>query len=72
MGLIALHKGARRQGKCERFAAGGLSYSCHSAKWWKDRTIMLDIVFIGATALFFVIAVLYVRGCERLKQAKRV
>jgi hypothetical protein len=33
---------------------------------------MLDIVFIGATALFFVIVVLYVRGCERLKQEKRV
>jgi hypothetical protein len=31
---------------------------------------MLDIVFIAATALFFVIAVLYVRGCERLKQEK--
>jgi len=33
---------------------------------------MLGIVFIGATALFFVIAVLYVRACERLKQEKRV
>jgi hypothetical protein len=33
---------------------------------------MLDIIFIGATALFFVIAVLYVRGCECLKQEKRV
>ena len=32
---------------------------------------MLDIVFIGATALFFVIAVLHVRACERLKQEKR-
>jgi hypothetical protein len=31
---------------------------------------MLDIIFIAATALFFVIAVLYVRGCERLKQEK--
>jgi hypothetical protein len=33
---------------------------------------MLDIVFIGATALFFVIAGLYVLACERLKQEKRV
>jgi hypothetical protein len=33
---------------------------------------MLDFVFIGATALFFTIAVLYVRGCEGLKQEKRV
>jgi hypothetical protein len=33
---------------------------------------MLDIVFIGVTVLFFVIAVLYVRGCEGLKQEKRV
>jgi len=33
---------------------------------------MLDIVFIAATALFFVIGVLYVLACERLKQEKRV
>jgi hypothetical protein len=31
---------------------------------------MLDIVFIGATALFFSIAVLYVRVCDRLRQEK--
>ncbi len=29
---------------------------------------MLDIVFLAATALFFVLGILYVRGCERLKQ----
>jgi len=28
---------------------------------------MLDIIFIAAAALFVVVAVLYVRGCERLK-----
>jgi len=28
---------------------------------------MLDIIFIAATALFVVVAVLYVHGCERLK-----
>lgn len=28
---------------------------------------MLDVIFIAATALFFAIAILYVRGCERLK-----
>jgi len=28
---------------------------------------MLDIIFIAATAVFVVVAVLYVRGCERLK-----
>jgi hypothetical protein len=33
---------------------------------------MLDIVFIAETALFFVIGVLYVHACERLKQEKRV
>jgi len=33
---------------------------------------MLDIVFIAETALFFVIAVLYVHSCERLKEEKRV
>lgn len=29
---------------------------------------MLDVVFIVATASFFVLGILYVRGCERLKQ----
>jgi hypothetical protein len=28
---------------------------------------MLDMVFIGATLIFFAAAILYVRGCERLK-----
>ncbi len=31
---------------------------------------MLDFVFLGATALFIVMAILYVRACERLKGAK--
>jgi hypothetical protein len=29
--------------------------------------IMLDIIFIAATALFFTLGIYYVRGCERLK-----
>jgi hypothetical protein len=29
---------------------------------------MLDIVFVLATALFFGLGILYVGGCERLKQ----
>lgn len=29
---------------------------------------MLDIIFLAATALFFVLGILYVRSCERLKQ----
>jgi hypothetical protein len=29
--------------------------------------MMLDFIFIAATALFFVAGILYVRGCERLK-----
>jgi len=29
---------------------------------------MLDIIFIVATALFFIVGIFYVRGCERLKQ----
>jgi len=28
---------------------------------------MLDVIFMIATAGFFVLSVLYVRGCERLK-----
>ncbi len=28
---------------------------------------MLDIIFMAVTALFFALAILYVRGCERLK-----
>jgi hypothetical protein len=30
--------------------------------------MILDIIFIAATALFFALGILYVRGCERLKQ----
>jgi hypothetical protein len=29
--------------------------------------MMLDVIFIAATALFFVLGIFYVRGCERLK-----
>jgi hypothetical protein len=29
--------------------------------------MMLDFIFIAATALFFLVGILYVRGCERLK-----
>ncbi len=29
--------------------------------------MMLDIIFIAATALFFTIGIFYVRGCELLK-----
>jgi hypothetical protein len=29
---------------------------------------MMDIIFIAATALFFALGIVYVRGCERLKQ----
>ena len=29
--------------------------------------VMLDVIFIAATALFFTVGVFYVRGCERLK-----
>ena len=27
---------------------------------------MLDVIFVAVTALFFALAILYVRGCERL------
>jgi len=29
---------------------------------------MLDAIFIVATVIFFAVAILYVRACERLKQ----
>jgi len=29
--------------------------------------MMLDMIFMAATALFFVLGIFYVRGCERLK-----
>jgi len=45
-----------------------------AAKNMKVRTeevererVMLDMIFIAATALFFTIGIFYVRGCERLK-----
>jgi hypothetical protein len=31
---------------------------------------MLDIIFIAATALFFALAILYVRACEGLRKNK--
>jgi hypothetical protein len=32
-----------------------------------EGAIMLDVVFIAATAVFFAVGIFYVRGCERLK-----
>jgi hypothetical protein len=29
---------------------------------------MLDLIFIAVTGLFIVVAILYVRACERLRQ----
>lgn len=29
---------------------------------------MLDLIFIATTVLFVVVGILYVRGCERLRQ----
>ena len=29
---------------------------------------MLDLIFVAATALFFAVAILYVCGCESLRQ----
>jgi hypothetical protein len=29
--------------------------------------MMLDVIFIAATVVFFALGVFYVRGCERLK-----
>jgi hypothetical protein len=29
--------------------------------------MMLDVIFIAATVLFFALGIFYVRGCERLK-----
>ena len=29
---------------------------------------MLDFIFFVATGVFFLLGILYVRGCERLKQ----
>jgi hypothetical protein len=37
-------------------------------KWARSgEKVMLDIIFLAATALFFTLGVFYVRGCERLK-----
>jgi hypothetical protein len=32
-----------------------------------EEKLMLDAIFIAATALFFTVGIFYVRGCERLK-----
>ena len=31
------------------------------------RTPMLDLIFIAVTIIFFLIALAYVRGCEKLQ-----
>jgi hypothetical protein len=33
----------------------------------EEGHVMLDIIFIAATAFFFMLGIFYVRGCERLK-----
>jgi hypothetical protein len=33
----------------------------------EEKNMMLDTIFIAATALFFAVGIFYVRGCERLK-----
>jgi len=33
----------------------------------EKEKVMLDIVFIATTALFYTLGIFYVRGCERLK-----
>jgi hypothetical protein len=33
----------------------------------EEEEHMLDIIFLAATALFVAVAILYVRGCERLR-----
>jgi hypothetical protein len=30
-------------------------------------TVMRDVIFIAVTVVFFVVSLLYVNGCERLK-----
>jgi hypothetical protein len=47
-------------GRCGRGGHG------HSKVTPGKGTKMLDVIFIAATALFFVIGIFYVRGCERL------
>jgi hypothetical protein len=37
------------------------------AEKWTGRRVMLDVIFLAATALFFTVGIFYVRGCERLK-----
>jgi hypothetical protein len=29
--------------------------------------MMMDLMFVAATAMFYIVAICYVRGCERLK-----
>jgi hypothetical protein len=32
-----------------------------------EETLVQDVIFVAATIFFFAIAILYIRGCERLK-----
>jgi len=31
-----------------------------------DRELLMDVVFLAMTVVFFVVAILYVAGCDRL------
>src|SRR5262249_55511779 len=31
-----------------------------------QRRLMLDLIFVGSTIIFFLLALVYVRGCEKL------
>jgi hypothetical protein len=31
-----------------------------------QRRLMLDLIFIGSTIIFFLLSLAYVRGCEKL------
>jgi hypothetical protein len=44
------------------------TWKCSGTKGVGREKVMLDVIFILATALFFTVGIYYVRGCERLKE----
>jgi hypothetical protein len=42
--------------------AGGVLVAAEAIQ----RRLMLDLIFVGSTIIFFLLALAYVRGCEKL------
>jgi hypothetical protein len=49
------------------YQTGMITILCRGLSKTRVETEMLDLIYIAATILFFLIALAYVRGCEKLQ-----